>query len=233
MIQFFSAEIRTNPVLDPQESVHCIRVLRKKRGDMVRVTDGKGKIFECEIIDDSSRKVELAILSERNEKKNWSQDITLAIAPTKNSDRMSWVVEKAVEIGVDNILFFPSRHCERKTVNIERLRRNAISAMNQSLKSYLPNVKMLDKFDALTALRGKKFFGYCDEVISRRNFIDEYRGKEDIVIAIGPEGDFSEEEVLELIKGGYQAVTFGKERLRTETAALYGIVAVHILTNLN
>lgn len=233
MIQFFSPEIKTSPVLGPQESLHCVRVLRKKVGDIIPVTDGKGSLYECEIIVADSRKVVFKILSENKIPKNWPFQITLALAPTKNADRMSWLVEKSIEIGVDRICFFPSRFSERKTINADRLERVAISAMNQSLKCRLPKIEQLQRFDSLLNVEGDKYFGYCNETLPRLVFAKEFRPGNDVMIAIGPEGDFSKEEVDAMLNAGFKAVTFGNERLRTETAALYGVTAIHVLYDLN
>lgn len=233
MIQFFSPEIKSSPVLGPQESLHCVRVLRKKVGDVIPVTDGKGSLYDCEITVADSKKVVFDILSEKKVPKNWPFQITLALAPTKNADRMSWLVEKSVEIGIDRICFFPSRFSERKNINVERLERVAISAMNQSLKCQLPEIEQLQRFDSLLNLAGDKYFGYCNEALPRLIFSKEFRPGNDVVITIGPEGDFSKEEVDAMLNAGFKAVTFGNERLRTETAALYGVTAVHVLYDLN
>lgn len=233
MIQFFSPEIKTSPVLGPQESLHCVRVLRKKVGDIIPVTDGNGSLYECKIIIADSKKVVFNIISEKKVPKNWPFQITLALAPTKNADRMSWLVEKSVEIGVDRICFFPSRFSERKNINVERLERVAISAMNQSLKCRLPKIEQLQRFDNLLNLEEDKYFGYCNETLPRLVFAQEYHPGNDVMIAIGPEGDFSKEEVDAMLNAGFKAVTFGNERLRTETAALYGVTAIHVLYDLN
>lgn len=232
MIQFYSPDIKDTNTLGPEESLHCAKVLRKKRGDLIYVTDGKGTRYECRIISANSRSVEVEILSEEKIPKGWNFELTLAVAPTKNADRMAWLVEKATEIGVDRILFLQCRHSERKTVNIDRLRRNAISAMNQSLKTLLPAIEGMVSPRELTIAGGKGVFGYCDRETKRRAFTGVYKGEEDITIVIGPEGDFSKEEVELLTEKGFAAVTFGEERLRTETAALYGVTAAHVISEI-
>lgn len=145
---------------------------------------------------------------------------------------MAWLVEKATEIGIDRILFVKTKNTERTKINVERLRRNAISAMNQSLKTWLPQIEELDGFEALFTLEGENFFGYCDDETPRLVFVKELNPTKNINIAIGPEGDFSKEEVSALIENGYKAVTFGMERLRTETAALFAVTAVHVKQDL-
>ena len=232
MIQFYSPDLMTTLTLGPEESVHCVRVLRKKEGDTIYVTDGEGKRYECRITKADTRGVKLEILSEKEVEKNWNYRLTVAVAPTKNADRMAWMVEKCTEIGVDEIIFINCRYSERKTVNLERLRRNAISAMNQSLKTRLPKITGQVPIKEIFSLDGKKYFGYCDEHSRKKELVKEYKGGDDVVIAIGPEGDFSTEEVDALIEAGYSPVTFGDERLRTETAAIYGAAAVHVINDL-
>lgn len=232
MIQFYAPNLRETLTLGPEESGHAIRVLRKKRGDLIAVTDGKGTRFSCRIEDPNPRGVKISIEGEEEISKNWKGIITVAVAPTKNADRMAWLVEKCTEIGIDRIVFLNCRHSERKHINIERLRRNAISAMNQSLKTVLPEIEgPVDP--AKLVERGQKYLGYCDRGIERKEFAKEYIAGEDVTLAIGPEGDFSPEEVETMMKNGFKPVSFGDERLRTETAALYGVTAVHVIEQLH
>lgn len=233
MIQFYDPHIESKGLLGPEESVHCVRVLRKKSGDEIFVTDGKGKRFRCIISEASTRGVKLDIIDREIIEKNWNFEITLAVAPTKNADRMSWLVEKATEIGVDRIVFLKCEHSERKAINIERLKRNAISAMNQSLKTVLPVLEGPETLhDFVSNLsNGGKYFGYCDEKEDRIRFVDAFVAESNTVLCIGPEGDFSPGEVLFLKQRGFLPVTFGDERLRTETAAIYGVCGIHILND--
>lgn len=229
MIQFYAPDIAESKRLDGEESSHCIRVLRKKEGDTIFVTDGKGTRFECRIVKADPRGAELELLNMQTVIKSWSNKITLAVAPTKNADRMSWLVEKATEIGVDRICFIKCKNSERKNINIGRLRRNAISAMNQSLKTLLPEINEMTDIKSILKEDGEKYFGYCDSDSERSIFAKDFTPGTDVIIAIGPEGDFSEEEVKSLKSAGYKPVTFGDERLRTETAAIYSITAVHVI----
>lgn len=230
MIQFYAPEILKEPHLGPEEALHCMRVLRKRVGDTILVTDGKGQRYECEILKGDTRRVDLRILSTEEIPLSWDFNITLVIAPTKNADRMAWLVEKATEIGVNSIKFVKCRNSERKQINIERLKRNAVSAMNQSLKTFLPQLEELKDIDSIPDFVGQKYFGYCNAEIERKTFVKEYSGG-DVIILIGPEGDFSPEEVDNLQGSGFEAVTFGAERLRTETAALYGVTAIHVIND--
>lgn len=229
MIQFYAPDIRESLFLGEDESIHCARVLRKRPGDTIFVTDGRGSRFKCVISAIVGKRVNVEIEEAETVPKSWKEKITLAVAPTKNADRMAWLVEKSTEIGVDEIIFLRCRHNERKDVNIERLRRNAISAMNQSLKTRLPEVKGLVTVKELCDYKGQGYFGYCSPEIPRVSFADEFRPDSAVCIAIGPEGDFSGEEVEILSESGFKAITFGEERLRTETAALYGVTAIHVI----
>lgn len=233
MIQFYAPDILISGSLGLEESAHCMRVLRKRVGDIISVTDGRGNRFECRIAAGDAKRVELDIISQTEVPKSWQGNITLAVAPTKNADRMAWLVEKATEIGVDRIIFIKCSNSERKAVNIERLRRNAISAMDQSLKTRLPAIEGIVPIKEIVSLTGSRYFGYCDDSTPRLEFVKEYEAGKDVVILIGPEGDFSKEEVEMLTAGGFVAVTFGDERLRTETAALYGVTAIHVINNMS
>lgn len=236
MIQFYAPDIAENPLLGEEESAHCCRVLRKKEGDIVRVTDGKGKVYDCEITDCHPKHTMLAIVNVYDYPKVWNGIIRIALAPTKNIDRIEWFIEKAVEIGVDEIILLQCDRSERKNVRIDRLRKIVSSAMNQSLKANLPLLTELTKFRDFISqpLNGLKCLGYCDENVPRLDFAQAYASNgNDVTILIGPEGDFSPEEVGLAISSGYRPVTFGDNRLRTETAALYALTTVHVVQDLN
>lgn len=235
MIQFYNKDIASTKTLLPEESHHCVKVLRHKIGDHIFVVDGNGSRYECEIIDDNRKGVRLEIVNVANNTKSWSGRIILAVAPTKNNDRMDWLVEKVVECGVDAIVPIECHNSERHVLKLDRLERIAVSAMKQSLKTILPELypmmgfaEMAKLFDDIEA----KYIGYCDNWLERKRFVDVYKPNADVVIAIGPEGDFSQAEIDTAVAAGFEAVTFGDERLRTETAALYGVVAAHTLNDL-
>ena len=234
MIRFYSHEIEESCSLPENESGHCCRVLRMKEGDLIHVVDGRGREFECEITCAHPKHTEVRILSFRDEPKHWKGRIVLAVAPTKNIDRIEWMLEKAVEIGVDEIVLLKCEHSERKNINEERLGKIIVSAMKQSLKANLPIFRgLLPLRDFLKmADTGKKFMGYCDEKIERRELAKEYPGNEDVTILIGPEGDFSPEEVDMALENGFVPVTFGESRLRTESAALFAVTAIHVIDQL-
>lgn len=233
MIRFYAPDVETLGLLPDTESAHACRVLRLREGDDLHAVDGKGHSFLCRIIDANPKGTAVEVLEKNNEPRPWKQTITLAIAPTKNADRMEWLVEKAVEMGVDRIVLLECRHSERRVYKLERLFKIAISAMKQSLKASLPEIVGMVKFkDFIGNLpEGVRYMGYCAEAYPRKEFEKEYDGKQDITILIGPEGDFSPEEVDDAVKNGFIPVTFGNVRLRTETAGLYAIAATHALSN--
>lgn len=230
MIQFYSPDIETTGVLPESESGHCCRVLRLKQGDTIYVTDGRGNRFECVILEAHPKHTAVEIIKKTEVKPWWKFRIEVCVAPSKNIDRMEWLVQKCVEIGVDRIVLMKCRRSERKIVKSERLVKIAISAMNQSLKSNLPDITEILDFESLIKddFQGYKCMGYCDDSIPLLHFSNEYKGG-DVRILIGPEGDFSPEEVAHAMQNDYHTVTFGGSRLRLETAALYATVAAHVI----
>ena len=234
MIRFYSPDIASDLTLPEIESGHCCRVLRMKEGDRIYVVDGKGMEYECEITDAHPKHTSVMILSEREDPKHWKEKIVLAVAPTKNIDRIEWMLEKVVEIGVDEIVLLRCEHSERKNVNEERLVKIIISAMKQSLKATLPVFKGLVKYrDFIESIDTPlKYMGYCAPDVERREFAKEFPGKGDVTVMIGPEGDFSPEEVMLAMNKGFVPVTFGESRLRTETAALFAVTAIHVIDQL-
>jgi len=232
MIQFHTPDIEQTGELSAEDSSHCCRVLRMHEGDEISVTDGKGYRYRCRLTDANTKRAKVEIICKESVAPHWGVKIILAVAPTKNIDRIEWLLEKAVEIGVDEIVMLRCAHSERKNVKHERLERVMVSAMKQSLKATLPALSEdcvpINEF-LKRDFGGQKFMGYCNATTERREFARECRPGEDTVIMIGPEGDFSPEEVEASRAAGFIPVTFGKSRLRTETAALFGITAVHII----
>lgn len=236
MIQFYAPDIMETKSLPEGESAHCIKVLRMRTGDEVIVTDGKGYRYSCEIVKADPKHTEVQIKSQVKVNDERDFRLILAIAPTKNSDRMEWMVEKAVEIGIDKIVLLQCDRSERKTLRPDRLRKVMISAMKQSLSAYLPELSEImkfkefvtkDKFDA------QKFFGYCSDALPKKSFVKECKPGGNIVVMIGPEGDFSLQEVDLAIENGFLPVTFGEKRLRTETAGVFAVCAVNVINQLS
>lgn len=232
MIRFYCPDIADEPVLPESDSGHCIRVLRMKAGDAVEVVDGAGGLYRCRIAEPHPKRTRLEVL-ERSELPNvWPGSITIAVAPTKSTDRMEWLVEKLVEIGVDRIVPLRCRHSERKDINVERLAKIAVSAMKQSLKAVLPEISPMTPLETFLAGRGsagQNFIAYCDPAIPRRLLAREYRPGLDTCVLIGPEGDFDPAEIRAALDLSWQPVSLGDNRLRTETAALVACDTCHIL----
>lgn len=231
MIRFYAPDIEMTGQLPEGESAHCVRVLRLKEGDTIHVVDGRGYEFDCVIDEAHQRHTSVSIVSRKKERAHWSPRITLALAPTKSMDRMEWLVEKAVEIGVDRIVFLDCARSVRRVMKRDRIEKVMVSAMKQSLKATLPELTEMVSFDKFVSgdVSARKYMGYCDERVDRRDFADEYDGESDVSVLIGPEGDFTPEEVELAISSGYMPVTFGATRLRTETAALYALCATHTI----
>ena len=217
--------------LDEQESKHCIKVLRKKTGETIHLTDGKGNMFLAELLNENSRKCDLKIIETRKEYGKRDYRIHLAVAPTKNINRYEWFLEKTTEIGIDEITPIICQRSERKVVKKERLAKVVTSAMKQSVKAYHPQLNEAMKFKDLVKIdfSGQKFIAYVEEG-EHPALKFEYSIGSDALILIGPEGDFSPEEVQLAIKNGFSTVSLGDSRLRTETAA---VVACHTVALMN
>lgn len=216
--------------LDAEESRHCSKVLRKKNGDVIHVTDGAGNAYTARLTDSRSDRCTFTIESTHHEAKR-AFHIHIAIAPTKNPDRTEWFVEKAIEIGVDEISFVLCDNSERAALKTDRLEKLAISAMKQSLRYTLTKIHhMVLLKDFITASKASlKYIAYVDQS-NPDHLIKQAAAKSDYVVLIGPEGDFSKNELQLAIENGYKKVSLGTNRLRTETA---GVSACHILNLIN
>jgi 16S rRNA (uracil1498-N3)-methyltransferase len=215
--------------LDAEESRHVVKVLRKVAGDELTITDGNGFFYQARITIADAKKCAFEIVSkEEFPKRNYC--IHIAIAPTKNIDRTEWFVEKAVEIGIDKITFFQSKTSERKTINLERIQKIAISAMKQSQQAWLPTISGMIPFKEIVKEQAsQKFIAHVDfqNKIHLKNVV---KPSQSYLILIGPEGDFADDEVILANEHQFIKVSFGANRLRTETA---GLVACQILNLLN
>ena len=218
-------------ILDETESKHAIRVLRLQNGNRVQVIDGAGGFYKAQITDANPKKCRLKIVESQKEFGKKDFHLHIAIAPTKNIERFEWFLEKATEIGIDEITPLLTSHSERKTINPDRLEKILISAMKQSLKAYLPKLNNLTTFKELIISNKteNKYIAYCDE-IQKTHLKDLIIKGNDILILIGPEGDFSPDEIQLAIENSFSLVSLGTARLRTETA---GIVACHIVNLAN
>ena len=229
--------------LDPEESGHCVRVLRHRTGDEIHVIDGAGTMYRCRLTDDSPKGAEAQVLESFPGWGSHPYRLTVGCCPTKNNDRFEWFVEKAVEVGVDRIVPLIGDRSERKVYKTERAARIALSATKQSLKARIPEIaepvsvkEFIREEPILRSAQSDrselKLIAYCfegdTERISIQDALKTYDG-DDITILIGPEGDFSPEEARLAIENGYQPVHLGASRLRTETAAVVAATAVYLL----
>ena len=219
MYLFYTPDIETSCFLSEEESAHCVRVLRYDRGDEILLTDGRGTTYHARITNPHPRHCEFEILSQEKQEKTHNIYLHVAIAPTKNIERLEWMVEKCTEIGVDEITPLLCRFSERKNLRVDRLEKIILSAAKQSLTPYLPKLNELTDFATLMQQYGgnediDKYIAHCykDE---KRELKDAIRKGRDVLILIGPEGDFSEQEVEMAIKEGFVPVGLGRSRLRT------------------
>ena len=213
-------------ILSAEESKHATRVLRKKEGDILNFTDGKGNLYKAEITLADSRKCRLEIVSSDQKEKQHNYHLHIAIAPTKNMDRFEWFLEKATEIGIDEITPIICSRSERKVIKTERGNRILLSAMKQSLKCHLPKLnEAISLNDFINQdLKGAKYIAHCED--GKKNELKKVNKTDKTLILIGPEGDFSPKEIALALQNQFKAVSLGTSRLRTETA---GIVAVHTI----
>lgn len=228
---FYTPDIAQLSALPDEEAAHAVRVLRLQAGDEIRLTDGKGKFYRAEISTASPKRCLVNLLESEEQPPLWEGHIHLAMAPTKNMDRIEWFAEKATEIGFDELTFLNCRFSERKVIKTERVEKILASAMKQSLKARLPRLNEMTDFQKFVKqpFEGKKYIAHCypGEKPLLRNVLE--RGEKSLVL-IGPEGDFSEEEVKLATEQGFQPISLGRARLRTETAAL---VSVHLMNLIN
>jgi len=227
---FYAPDIATELLLPEDESRHCIRVLRLKEGDNITVTDGKGFLYYATLENANPKRCSVIITGQLPQKPLWDCKIHIAVAPTKNTDRMEWFVEKATEIGINTITCLCCNHSERREIKPQRLNKIAISAMKQSQKSILPQINEMVDFNKFLSQEfdGCKMIAHCTE--NKKQLIkDIYIPGSNALILIGPEGDFSDEEINSAISAGYAPITLGKSRLRTETAALVACHTIHFI----
>lgn len=224
---FYTPDIQNRSELPEEEAAHAIRVLRLEPGDEVMLTDGKGNFYRAEIATATNKRCLVNLLETIPQAPLWSGHLHIAMAPTKNMDRTEWFAEKATEIGMDELTFLNCRFSERKVLKTERIAKILVSAIKQSLKARLPRLNDMTDFKTFIAqpFDGQKFIAHCHEG-EKVPLKDIARKGEKALVLIGPEGDFSEEEVRLAEKAGFIPVSLGPSRLRTETAAL---VACHIL----
>lgn len=214
-----------------EESKHIVKVLRMKEGDCFCVTDGNGSLFDAELVDAHPKRAAANLTNQRNGYDIRDYKLSIAIAPTKLNERTEWFLEKVTEIGIDEVKLFASYHSERRVANVERFKKIVVAAMKQSVKSKMPLVEDIVPFEKLVKqdFDGQKFIAWIDDDV-KEQLCDLYKKGENVMVLIGPEGDFSKEEVQLAKDNGFVPVSLGKARLRTETAA---VVACHTVQLIN
>lgn len=245
-VRYFYVPDAANQVeLPAEEATHALRVLRLKGGDEIFLMDGEGFFYRAEVTAASSKRCLYEIKENMPQQRAWKGHIHLAIAPTKMMERIEWMAEKATEIGFDELSFLNCQFSERKVVKTPRIDKIVISAVKQSHKAWKPVVNELESFKEFiqTPRSGRKFICHCYEEVEKKDFFTEINSccmdsdasqdssasqesdADDITVLVGPEGDFSIDEVRLAVENGYESVSLGTSRLRTETA---GLVAVHM-----
>jgi len=230
---FFNPDINssiTEFTFNKEESNHIVRVLRKKEGDHLYITNGNGFLFKVKIIIANDKKCLAQIISSEEETKNWEYHLHIAIAPTKINDRFEWFLEKATEIGIDEITPIICDNSERKVIKLERMQKVLVSAVKQSLKYQVPKLNTPLKFSEFIKkdFKGIKLIAHCED--SKKNTLKSLiQNKQTITVLIGPEGDFSLKEIELALQHQYIPLSLGKSRLRTETAGIVVCNAVSII----
>ncbi len=219
--------------LPEEEAVHALRVLRLKEGDELMLMDGKGTFYKAIVTLASSKRCLYSIQETMPQQRTWNGHIHLAIAPTKMMERIEWMTEKATEIGFDELSLLDCKFSERRVVKTPRLEKIVISAVKQSRKAWTPIVNGMLSFDEFIKSHqtGRRYIAHCYEEVPRTNLFDELRNgnnQDDALVMIGPEGDFSIDEVRKAVEAGFISVNLGDSRLRTETAGLAAIMMIQL-----
>ena len=220
MFMFFQPTLSEHPFLEESDAKHCLRVLRKRRGDVIGVLDGRGHQYVCEIVSDKLPICEVRILDRQEKKRLAAREVHVGIAPTKNPDRLEFLVEKCAEMGVASIHLVVTDHSERRNQKLDRLEKIAISALKQSYQPWLMNIAgPVDLLTWIHQVTGQRLIAHLSETALP---ISEVSLEEKVTLLVGPEGDFSIREIETVKQSGWTNVLLGNARLRTETAGLVG-----------
>ncbi|MBO6201492.1 MAG: 16S rRNA (uracil(1498)-N(3))-methyltransferase [Chryseobacterium sp.] len=225
-MKLFFGQIFPDILIDSDEQQHIAKVLRMREGEEIYLTDGKGNLAIGTLIFEG-KKVTLNVSEVKENLPDFSPKLHIAIAPTKNIDRIEFFLEKAVEMGISEVSFILTEQTERKNISIDKLRKQAIGASKQSLRSHFPKINDLQKFsEFMKDLNPENtFVAHCNENLERisLNLLREpqHDNFETYTFLIGPEGDFSDKEIHQLAEKGVKAVSLGNQRLRTETAGIF------------
>ncbi len=224
-------------VLSGEESRHCVRVLRLGEGDELHLTDGRGTLYRCVVSDPSPKHCAVHVVETTEEFEKFPYHLVMGVAPTKNNDRFEWFLEKATEVGVGEIIPLESEHSERRVYKPERGEKVITAAMKQSLKAYHPLLHEMTPFKEVvcSGFEGRRFIAHCDAPRSeggKKYLADTLRKGERALVLIGPEGDFSPAEIDLAVKNGFEEITLGNQRLRTETAAVAATMMASVVNNM-
>lgn len=230
---FYVPDAATLQELPSEEATHALRVLRLKVGDEMMLMDGKGTFYHAEVTLASSNHCMYTIKETLPQERQWMGNVHLAIAPTKMMDRMEWMIEKSVEVGVDEISFLDCQFSERRTIKLPRAEKIVIAATKQSRKAWITRLNEMVTFNEFISMphQCRKYIAHCYEEVPRSYLFDELNkpsDTQDTLVLVGPEGDFSIEEVRRAVANGFQSVHLGKSRLRTETAGLSAVMMMQL-----
>lgn len=236
-MQLFYAPEITIPryTLPEEESKHCLRVLRMELGDELHLTDGRGTMYRCKVVDANAKRCTVEVVERIDNYEPLPYRLTMAVAPTKNIDRFEWFLEKATEVGVTEIYPIECDHSERRQIKLDREQKVITAAVKQSLKAYHPTLHPLTDLRTLLTMEfdGEKYIAHCNDSLGEREYLGKLLKKEgNALILIGPEGDFSPEEITFALRNGFKPISLGKQRLRTETAAVIATVITATVNSL-
>ena len=230
---FYVPDAAQQTELPAEEAMHALRVLRLKSGDEMFLMDGVGNYFKAQVTIAATHHCYYEILETMPQEPQWQGRVQLAIAPTKMMDRIEWMMEKVTEVGLDEVSFLNCQFSERRLVKTTRLDKIVVSAMKQSHKAWKPAINEIASFKSFVQQprEGRKYIAHCYEEIPRSYLFEELQkpsDSEDATVMIGPEGDFSVDEVKLAMEAGWQSVHLGKSRLRTETAGLSAVMMMQL-----
>lgn len=230
---FYVPDAATGHELPEEEAQHALRVLRLQAGDEMMLMDGVGNFYRAEVTAASNHHCLYRVVETLPQPLQWQGRVHLAIAPTKMMERMEWLMEKATEVGIDEITFLDCQFSERRVVKVPRVEKIVVSAVKQSHKAFMPVVNELTPFKQFVAAHheGHRYIAHCYQEVDRVNLFDELcrlNASEDALVMIGPEGDFSIDEVRLAVDAGFVSVDLGKSRLRTETAGLSAVMMMQL-----
>jgi 16S rRNA (uracil1498-N3)-methyltransferase len=221
--------------LPAEEAMHALRVLRLQTGDEMMLMDGSGNFYKAEVTLAATKRCMYKINEVIPQQPTWKGHLHIAMAPTKMMERVEWYIEKTTEIGVDEFSFINCKFSERRVLRVPRIEKIVVAAVKQSRKAWNPIVNPIESFSEFIKKErmGRKYIAHCYDEFPKKYFFDELNramaeGEDDVTVMIGPEGDFSIDEVKAAIDAGYESISLGKSRLRTETAGLAAVMMMQI-----